>query len=340
MSAFSVIDGDVSVRSLGIEMAAADSVAYIPGTKGFISVAWDGTTTRFIRVDTTGNLIVVGPNAVGSPATANPLVFGGVDGGGSVRRIFLDGTGRQIVVGAADHLTPVTGAPVLIAGSDGTNALRILTDTAGRPRVVGGAADGSPVAGDPVLMGGSDGTNARAFRVDTSARQLVVGATAHGGAVTGNPVLVAGSDGVSSLRLLTDSAGRLQTGLATWFGSTAPTVGQKVSADSIPVVLASDQPAIQTTTAKAATSVVTSVAGSTSDTLILAANSARLGATIYNNSNQKMFVKLGTGPSTTSFTVIIIKDAYYELPFNYTGVIRAVWATGVSGSALVTELTP
>lgn len=340
MSAFTIIDGDVSVRSLGIEMAAADATAYIPGTKGFISVVWDGATTHFLRSDTTGNLIVVGPNAVGSPATTNPLVFAGIDGAGNVRRIRTDGTGFQVAVGAADHLAPVVGAPVLIAGSDGTNALRILTDTAGRPRVVGGAAEGAPVVGDPVLMGGSDGTNARAFRVDTSARQLVVGATAHGGAVTGNPVLMAGSDGVSALRLLTDSAGRLQTGIATWFGSTAPTVGQKVSADSIPVVLASDQPAIQTTPTKAGTAVVTSVAGSTLDTLILAANSARLGATIYNNSNQKMYLKLGTGPSTTSFTVIIIKDAYYELPFNYTGVMRAVWATGVSGSALVTELTP
>jgi hypothetical protein len=38
--------------------------------------------------------------------------------------------------------------------------------------------------------------------------------------------------------------GRLDTNTGAWLGSTAPTVGQKTSANSVPVVLASDQPSI------------------------------------------------------------------------------------------------
>lgn len=46
----------------------------------------------------------------------------------------------------------------------------------------------------------------------------------------------------------------LDTNLAGWIGSTAPTVGQKPMAESIPTTLASDQPAIQVTVGVAASS--------------------------------------------------------------------------------------
>jgi len=42
--------------------------------------------------------------------------------------------------------------------------------------------------------------------------------------------------------------GRLDENLGAWLGSTAPTVGQKTAAASIPVVLASDQPVLSVTT--------------------------------------------------------------------------------------------
>lgn len=279
MSAFTLIEGDVTLRSSGIETAVGDGLPLPIGTKGYIGVGFDGTNTRFIRVDSAGQTIIVGPDAAGAAATSNPVVVGGIDLGGFVRQLFTDSSGRQRIVGAADHGSPIAGYPVLVAGSDGTNAYRLLTDTAGR---------------------------------------LQVGTIQLPAALVG---------------------GRLDTNIGAWFGSTAPTVGQKVMADSIPVVLASDQTAIQTTTATASTSAVTNVTGAVADTLVLAANAARLGATIYNNTNKRMYLKLGTGPSTTSFTLIIQRDGYYEVPFGYVGVIRAVWDTGVSGDALVTELT-
>ncbi len=73
-------------------------------------------------------------------------------------------------------------------------------------------------------------------------------------------VMLAGKDSTTSRFLLVDSTGqlktvtdqlppslvssRLDTNTGSWLGSTAPTVGQKAMASSIPVTLASDQPAL------------------------------------------------------------------------------------------------
>lgn len=90
---------------------------------------------------------------------------------------------------------------------------------------------------------------------------------------------------------------------------------------------------------RSASSAVTSVAASTSSVTLLAANANRLGASIYNDSNKDLFLKLGATASTTSFTVKVRKGAFYEVAFGYAGVIDGVWDTGVSGAARVTENT-
>jgi len=83
----------------------------------------------------------------------------------------------------------------------------------------------------------------------------------------------------------------------------------------------------------------TSVAGAAADTLILAANASRLGATVYNDSAATLYLSLGTAAaSLTDFTVKMVTDAYYEVPFGYTGQIRGIWASAV-GSARVGEIT-
>jgi hypothetical protein len=122
----------------------------------------------------------------------------------------------------------VVGNPVLTAGYDGTNARTELTDTAGRQRVVGAAASGAAVVGDPVRAAGSDGTNTRDLKTNAAGRLEEV---LYDG--SGNPVGV----------ILDGSIYRLQTAaqVEKWFGSTAPTVGQKVAASSLPVIIASDQ---------------------------------------------------------------------------------------------------
>lgn len=85
----------------------------------------------------------------------------------------------------------------------------------------------------------------------------------------------------------------------------------------------------------------TQVADSASDGLILAANAARLGATIWNDSSAILYLGLGTTTvTTTNYTAQLSEGAYYEVPFGFTGQIRGIWATDPGdGAARVTELT-
>jgi hypothetical protein len=81
----------------------------------------------------------------------------------------------------------------------------------------------------------------------------------------------------------------------------------------------------------------TSVAGSASSVQLLAASSRR-GATIFNDSAATLYLKLGTTASTTSFTVRMLANAYYEVPFGYMGQIDGIWSSA-TGNARITELT-
>lgn len=89
------------------------------------------------------------------------------------------------------------------------------------------------------------------------------------------------------------------------------------------------------------TTSVTSVASSATNVTLLAANVNRTGASIFNDSTQNLFVKLGATASATSFTVRLVPNAYYELPLNaksepYRGIVDGIWANA-NGNARVTE---
>jgi len=94
----------------------------------------------------------------------------------------------------------------------------------------------------------------------------------------------------------------------------------------------------------AATSAWSSVAaGTAANTTVLAANTARLGATITNNGTAIMYINLGTAAASNRFTATLAPLAsgiasYYEVPFRYTGVITGSWSAA-NGSAYVVELT-
>lgn len=90
---------------------------------------------------------------------------------------------------------------------------------------------------------------------------------------------------------------------------------------------------------RASTGTTTSVAGSASNGTLLASNSNRLGATIYNDSTAVLYVKLGATASSTSYTVqLAANGGYYEVPANYTGIIDGIWASA-TGNARITELS-
>jgi hypothetical protein len=77
---------------------------------------------------------------------------------------------------------------------------------------------------------------------------------------------------------------------------------------------------------------------STSYGTIATESTGRLGCTIFNSGPGNLHVMLGTATASTSaFTVRLSAGDYYEVPFNYTGLIGGIFAT--AGTAEVTELS-
>jgi hypothetical protein len=77
---------------------------------------------------------------------------------------------------------------------------------------------------------------------------------------------------------------------------------------------------------------------STSYGTIATASTGRLGCTIFNSGPGNLHVMLGTATaSTTAFSVRLSAGDYYEVPFNYTGLIGGIFAT--AGTAEVTEVS-
>lgn len=130
-------------------------------------------------------------------------------------------------------------------------------------------------------------------------------------------------------------------------------LGQKTMANSLAVVVASDQTVIPisdnsssltvdgSVTAnptRPATATSSNVGSSATNVTLLASNANRLGATVYNDSTQILYLKLGATASATSHTLQMAAASYYEVPFWYTGNIDGIWASA-NGSARLVEVT-
>ncbi len=88
--------------------------------------------------------------------------------------------------------------------------------------------------------------------------------------------------------------------------------------------------------------VITTVAASATNVVLLAANVDRApGSYIVNNSNKNMWVSL-TGSAATAAapnTLIPPSGGSFDIPGNYTGAINAIWASGANVSAVVHEFS-
>jgi hypothetical protein len=151
-----------------------------------------------------------------------------------------------------------------------------------------------------------------------------------------------------STPLLTNTGGNLLTSTEITDGYNGPVTVKApftaaVSADQALVVALSPNNPITIMTARPTTSITTSVAASTSNVTLLTSNSIRLGATIYNDSNALLYIKLGTGSSTTSYTIKLFPLGYFPVPFGWSGEIDGIWTIAfgsISGFARISELSP
>lgn len=98
-------------------------------------------------------------------------------------------------------------------------------------------------------------------------------------------------------------------------------------------------PYVNTLPSLAAIATLSNVASSASSVTLKAANAARRGLAIFNDSEAVLYVKFGATASASSFTVKIAADGFYEMPQPiYQGVVDGIWASA-NGNARVTELT-
>jgi hypothetical protein len=82
----------------------------------------------------------------------------------------------------------------------------------------------------------------------------------------------------------------------------------------------------------------TSVAASATDVQLLPANPARRAVLIFNDSNDVLYIGLGSAAvSTTDFTKSVSAQALARLPDGFVGEIRGLWS-GNEGAARITEL--
>lgn len=92
----------------------------------------------------------------------------------------------------------------------------------------------------------------------------------------------------------------------------------------------------------AATSTISQIAPSTTSQSVLAANSARLGVILQNNSSQPVRIAYAASASGTQFTLLMAPNgSVYAMPQPvFVGQISAVWDSSASGALQVTELLP
>lgn len=341
----------------GYEATVKNATAIVSGTPAIIAAGSDGTNSRYLSVDTSGRATVVGAGVAGTPAggvlsiqgvvggTAVPISgsvtasnasigtngsaipasstqIGGSDGTNlQAARVFdVDsGAGSQYVLGVnlrrsssggsveiGDATNPIRVDPTGTTTQPVSGTVTVTQSTASNLNAsVGGlGASGAALVGNPVRVGGSDGSNTRDILTDTSGRQIVVGAAASGAAAAGNPVLVGGSDGTNARTLKTSTDGTLQ---------------------------------VSSTPSRTSTATLTNVAASATSVTLLSSNANRLRATIYNDSTQRLYLKLGATASTTSFTVILFNQGFFTVPDCYTGQIDGIWSAA-AGAARITEM--
>ena len=183
----------------------------------------------------------------------------------------------------------------------------------------------------PYIAGGSNIVNI-ASTASQNLAQVGGGSIALGQTVAASslPVVLASNQGQLAMNLAQVGGGSIALGATT-------------ASASLPVVLATNQPQIATYT-QSTTATVTSVAAAFATTQLLAANTSRRGATIYNDSATHLHVQLGSTATLSSFTVVLQGittnvGGYYEVPAGYTGAVSGYWGTaGPTGNARVTEI--
>lgn len=302
------VSGSVSAAVTGTVALAGSSVP----------VAGATLATPVVILDASGNQITsFGSATVAITGTTLPVT----DNGGSLT---VDNTGTFAVQADTEMTTADldTGA-----GTDTRAVVGLVGSKSGGAQLIPGDA----TAGLKVDLGADNDvtvTSGTVTTVSTVASVTALGTVTPGTAATSlgkaeDAAHASGDVGVMALAVRRASATDLSAGATD--GDYEPL---QVDASGRLHVLP----------AKSATATGSNVTASASSGQLLASNTARLGATIYNDSTAALYVKFGTTASATDFIVKLAAGAYYEVPQPvYTGRIDGIWAAA-NGNARITEL--
>lgn len=262
-----------------------------------------------ILYDVNGNPMAV-TGGIAVPVSTSALIVAGMTTAGTASYFKTDADGTLFITGSISSVAAGTQTVT------GTVAIQGITNVSGAFPVFVSASNlltitGSVTVGNqPTVNQGNSGSFAQSWRV-----QLTDG---------------------------TQAIGNNQS-VPLWISGTVTPTGTQTVTGSVSVLnsVTGSMSVLNTVTVRDAgnaNSSVTSVASSATSVTLIASNANRKGATIYNNSTKKLYVKLGATASTTSFSVLLFANAYWEVPAFYTGVVDGIW-DAVNGAALVTEVT-
>lgn len=231
----------------------------------------------------------------------------------------IDATDLSPIVDALEPLKLLSDdpkKPIAVRMSDGeeyVDLLREISANTSQPVMMSGgypdvtinntSRNPVPITGTISVDTTGLATSAKQDTIITSAQLLDDAVATTGSAITAKGYTVCGTDGTNARALKTDTSGN-----------------------------------VSTKELRSATPSQSSVAGSASSVSLLASNANRLGATVSNDSTAALYLKLGATASTTSYSIKMLQDDYYEVPYGYTGAIDGIWASA-TGNARITELT-
>lgn len=90
------------------------------------------------------------------------------------------------------------------------------------------------------------------------------------------------------------------------------------------------------TVSRPTTATLVNVASSATNVTLFAASSDTNARAVYNDSTAVLYLKFGATASTTSYTVQIAAQSYYEFPQpTYAGQVDGIWASA-NGAARTT----
>ena len=257
--------------------------------------------------------------------------------------VLFDSEGTELAVTASQSgsFEDGTQAGLLLMGSSSAGAQFLRTTNDGTLFITGTVIDSIDITGALVITGtvnqGDAGSVPESWFVRITDGTQVLGTGSSAPLfVTGNlaldpnsTVVVSGATFDGDNLLVAVSGVNVLSGALTITGSV--TLGEQ------PIEVTGT---LSTTPLRCPNTTVTGFGASSTVATVLPANALRCGATFFMDGNSRAFIKLGTGASTTDFSVEVRNNGYFELPGNYTGVVTVVFNNNNAGNVLrITEIT-